>query len=125
MPMVPPAPGRFSTITGWPHAAVSRSPMSRATTSVALPAVNGTMMWIGRDGYASCACAADCQSAAAASSALMSFICPPSTLVQPEKFHRRLVQALVAGFIYEHQLSYLYTGAGIPCHHVRLQHDRH
>src|SRR4051812_32723488 len=126
MPIVPPAPGRFSTMTGWPHAALSRSPISRATTSVALPAVNGTMMRMARDGYASCPCAATCQNTAAdASSALISFIYPPSTLVQPEKSHRRLVQALVAGFVNEHQLPYLYTGACISCHHVRLQHDRH
>src|SRR6187402_1872432 len=117
MPIVPPAPGRFSTITGWPQAALSRSPTRRATTSVALPAVNGTMMWMAREGYESCACAAACQNTAAdANSALINFICSPPSLVQPEKFHRRLVQALVAGFSDDHQLPYLYTRAGVPCH---------
>ena len=60
MPIVPPAPGRLSTITGWPHAALSRSPTMRAITSVALPGVNGTMIRIGfaRIGAAPCASAA-------------------------------------------------------------------
>jgi hypothetical protein len=45
--MVPPAPGRFSTMTGWPSAGESRSPTVRAMMSVALPAVKGTMILIG------------------------------------------------------------------------------
>src|SRR3954470_9120305 len=126
MPIVPPAPGLFSTIAGWPQAAFSLSPTRRATTSVALPAVNGTMMWIALDGYASCACATPCSNAVAdARSVAIIFISPPPSSAQPEEFHRRPVRALVAGVGYQHQLSHLYTGAGIRCHHVRLQHDRH
>jgi len=33
----PPAPGRFSTSTGWPHCCESFSTTVRAVTSVALP----------------------------------------------------------------------------------------
>jgi hypothetical protein len=50
MPIEPPAPGRLSTITGWPHAALSRSLTIRPMTSVALPGVNGTMILIAFDG---------------------------------------------------------------------------
>ena len=42
MPMVPPAPGRFSTMKGWPSCSDSRCATVRAMMSVALPAVNGT-----------------------------------------------------------------------------------
>src|SRR5262245_11349832 len=50
--MVPPAPPLFSMTTVWPRLVVSAAPTARATVSVALPAVNGTMMWIVRDGQA-------------------------------------------------------------------------
>ena len=46
-PTTLPAPGRFSTITCWPHISVSFGPIVRASASVALPAPNGTMMRIG------------------------------------------------------------------------------
>src|SRR5579864_455496 len=51
MPMVPPAPGRFSTITGWPSAGESLSLMVRAMMSVALPGVKGTMTLTVPEGY--------------------------------------------------------------------------
>ena len=35
---VPPAPGRFSTTTGWPSVAASDGAISRATISVVPPA---------------------------------------------------------------------------------------
>src|SRR5437870_5270213 len=50
MPMVPPAPGRFSTTSGWPSAAASLSATGRAMVSVADPGVKGTMMRIGLAG---------------------------------------------------------------------------
>ena len=50
MPIVPPAPATFSTITGWPSDVFMRSLTSRATMSVMPPAANGTIMVIGRDG---------------------------------------------------------------------------
>src|SRR5688572_13550911 len=53
-PIVPPAPGRFSTVTVWPHISPSFCPTVRARMSVALPAVNGTMIFTGLVGY-SCA----------------------------------------------------------------------
>src|SRR5687767_13728447 len=40
--MVPPAPTRFSTTTGCFHMSLRRSPSTRAETSVAPPAANGT-----------------------------------------------------------------------------------
>src|SRR3954471_20008250 len=53
--MVPPAPGRFSTSTGWPSAAASLSLTLRAMMSVALPGVNGTTMRTGFVGKVSAA----------------------------------------------------------------------
>ena len=43
----PPAPGRFSTMTGWPHDSESFAPSMRASASTAPPATKGTMMRIG------------------------------------------------------------------------------
>ncbi|CFW38247.1 Uncharacterised protein [Bordetella pertussis] len=50
MPMMPLAPGLFSTTTGWPSSAAMPWPRLRATTSVMLPGGNGTTMRIGRSG---------------------------------------------------------------------------
>src|SRR5262245_59496704 len=50
MPMVLPAPGRVSTMIGWPSCADSWSATMRPMTSLALPAVSGTMMRTGFDG---------------------------------------------------------------------------
>src|SRR5712691_9828352 len=46
------APARFSTITGWPRAACSRSASTRATLSAWLPGPSGTTRLIGLLGYA-------------------------------------------------------------------------
>ena len=54
-PSVPPAPPRFSTITGWPIWVDTCSITARATMSTALPAVNGT---ITRTGLVGQLCAA-------------------------------------------------------------------
>ena len=48
--MVPPAPALFSTTIGWPMLFAIASPTVRPTMSVALPALKGTMKWIGLDG---------------------------------------------------------------------------
>ena len=62
VPSVPPAPGRFSTTMDWPSSAARRSNTSRGTTSVALPAPNGIVALIRRDGqFSACAAAAKCQ----------------------------------------------------------------
>src|ERR1700682_310165 len=50
--MLPPAPGRLSMTTGWPHASVSFCPIARATTSSEPPAGKGTTRRIGLVGYA-------------------------------------------------------------------------
>src|SRR5262245_51048256 len=49
--MLPAAPGRLSTTTGWPHFAASFSPKMRGMMSAVPPAGNGTMMRTGREGY--------------------------------------------------------------------------
>jgi len=46
-PIVPPAPGRFSTTKTWPIRVDSACATVRATTSVALPGVKGTMTCTG------------------------------------------------------------------------------
>src|SRR5437588_7699714 len=54
MPIVPPAPVRFSMNTCWPSPRETYSPTSRATKSSPPPAANGTMKRTGRFGQ-SCA----------------------------------------------------------------------
>ena len=48
--MLPPAPGRFTTTTGWPQAALSDAATSRAALSDAPPAGVGTTMVMARLG---------------------------------------------------------------------------
>jgi hypothetical protein len=43
MPIVPPAPVRFSTTTVWPSVRDSTSPTWRAMKSIAPPGASGTM----------------------------------------------------------------------------------
>ena len=50
VPIRPPAPGRFSTITGCPRTCVSPGAMARAVMSMFPPGANGTTMRIGLDG---------------------------------------------------------------------------
>src|SRR5262245_27242651 len=57
MPMVPPAPPIFSTITLWPSVLPMDSPIRRATVSVGPPAAAGTTSVIDLDGQAACAIA--------------------------------------------------------------------
>src|SRR5665213_297075 len=54
--MLPPAPGRLSTMNVWPNASVNRCATARARMSVVPPAGKGTTMRTGCDGYAG-ACA--------------------------------------------------------------------
>src|SRR6266576_1819708 len=65
VPIVPPAPGRFSMTTGCPQYSESFWPNVRARMSVALPAVNGTMILTGFVGHA-CALANEAHSAQSA-----------------------------------------------------------
>lgn len=46
-PIMPVAPGRFSTMMGWPSEAASFSPISRVIASTLPPAASGTTMRIG------------------------------------------------------------------------------
>src|SRR6266849_2691265 len=50
-PMVPAAPARFSTTTGWPNACVSRSAAKRAVMSFEPPGAKGTIHRIGFEGH--------------------------------------------------------------------------
>src|SRR5207302_5112735 len=56
MPRSPPAPGRFSTMTGELSASLSRCAVKRAMKSEPPPGANGTMICTGFAGYF-CACA--------------------------------------------------------------------
>src|SRR5688500_8125645 len=51
-PILPPAPGRLSTTACWPHASVSFWPTMRESRSAAPPGGKGTMIRMGRTGYA-------------------------------------------------------------------------
>src|SRR5438046_3317444 len=76
VPIVPPAPGWFSTTTGWPQYSESFWPNVRARISVALPAVNGTTILTGFVGHA-CAPANEAhkvQSAIAARRAIFTIV---------------------------------------------------
>src|ERR1700704_4494839 len=74
-PILPAAPARFSTITGWPHLRDSFSPMMRGMTSALPPAGKGTTILTALLGYA-CACRAggNPHSAAASSRAIRGLI---------------------------------------------------
>ena len=50
VPMVPPAPDAFSTMTLWPSVRLMCSARMRVTVSVPPPAANGTTTVIGRAG---------------------------------------------------------------------------
>src|SRR5687767_5372624 len=50
--MVEPAPGLFSTTTGWPQLSLSFCATDRASTSVVPPGGKGTTMVMVLDGYA-------------------------------------------------------------------------
>src|SRR5690606_12028348 len=54
-PILPPAPGLFSTTIGWPRSLASDSPSVRAITSIAPPGGKGTIQVMGRSGYAAAA----------------------------------------------------------------------
>src|SRR6185437_9374805 len=55
MPMLPEAPGLFSTTTDWPHFRESFSPTMSGSRSATPPAGNGTTMYTGCVGYGSSA----------------------------------------------------------------------
>jgi hypothetical protein len=50
VPMLLPAPGRFSMMNGWPSRSESHWPISRARMSVEPAGANGTIKRTGRDG---------------------------------------------------------------------------
>src|SRR5262245_23410657 len=72
--MMPFAPARFSTTTGWPQVSVSRCATVRDVISVPPPGGYGTSRRTGRDGYGACAAAVSVAvtSAAVTSSAVTS-----------------------------------------------------
>jgi hypothetical protein len=53
--ITPPAPGRFSMTTDWPHCFETTSPSVRARISTPPPAAYGTKMRTGLDGNGDCA----------------------------------------------------------------------
>src|SRR6185295_11408324 len=67
--MLPAAPGRLSTTTGWPHASVICGPIRRARMSEPPPGANGVRIRIGWLGYPSCACAIPVPTAATSAAA--------------------------------------------------------
>ena len=69
LPVAPPAPGRLSTITGWPSAVDRRWAMKRPMTSAPPPGANGTMIVMGFAGQA-CAKAVAATATASASAPL-------------------------------------------------------
>src|SRR5215831_14056238 len=62
MPMLPPAPARFSTTTGCPRSSPSGAATARDSVSTTAPGGNGLMRRTGLDGY-------DCAKAPAAKQA--------------------------------------------------------
>src|SRR5260370_7281560 len=78
--MVPPAPVTFSITTGCPSDCPMRSPTTRAITSVAPPAANGTIMVTGRDGK-------DCAAALPANPDIAAMAVIPQTTPHTPPFH--------------------------------------
>src|SRR5205085_526748 len=95
--MLPAAPGRLSTMTGWPHFSLSFSATMRGIRSALPPAGNGTTM---RTGFAGHSCAwtpavKNWRAAAAASRSLMPSSEPP---VEGCVQHVVVVRAVQGGF---------------------------
>jgi hypothetical protein len=87
VPILPLAPGLFSTTTGWFQRRWISSPMLRARMSGPVPGVNGTTMVMVRP--AVCADAASGSAKAAASASA------------PRSVHRRIVQVVMAPLLAE------------------------
>src|SRR5262249_37137709 len=85
--MRPPAPGLFSTITGWPMFSDSFCPTSRAKRSLPPPAAKPTIKWIGRLGkfaaLSPCAPAAPATIAASAAKPAVSIVRLTSSMGRP------------------------------------------
>src|SRR6266516_438497 len=79
MPMVPPAPVRFSMTTCWPIARDTGSPTTRATKSRPPPGASGTMKRTGRLGHA----ASDVPCARAGFGPCGAWAIPPSSAMPP------------------------------------------
>jgi len=62
VPMLPLAPGLFSTTTAWAHFSESFGAITRARMSMPVPGENGTISVTGRCGNG-CACASDASAA--------------------------------------------------------------
>lgn len=69
VPVMPPAPGRLSTTSGWPMRGPISSARMRTEPLPAPPGANGTITVMGRVGHASCARAGTGQSDGAAEAA--------------------------------------------------------
>src|SRR5262245_35756892 len=77
--VIPAAPGRFSTTTGWPRISLMIGATARAVTSTLPPAANGTMIRIGSLGkLCDHPAAGYCTSKAANAAAMICLIFPPS-----------------------------------------------
>src|SRR5690349_2578023 len=82
--MLPPAPARLSTMTGWPRSSDTFCPVMRATISVGPPGAKGVMKWIGLAGQAwACAAAAASMSSAAKMNFILVLLAPAHG--QPER----------------------------------------
>jgi hypothetical protein len=70
VPMVPPAPGRFSTTKGWPKTDEKWFAAARPAVSGVEPGGNGTMTRTGRSGHAAACCARTREAARTGAAAL-------------------------------------------------------
>src|SRR5436309_8547301 len=112
-PMLPAAPGRLSTITGWPHFSLNFSATMRGIRSALPPAGNGTTMRTGFPGH-SCACTAVASITAAANRSLMPSSEPPE---------ERCVQHVVGvGSVERGVASYLLVALPVEAHAEAAQH---
>ena len=86
---MPLAPGRFSTITGWPRRSVIFGPIRRDMMSVVLPGGNGMMILIGFEGQ-DCAIAAEANPKVSAKSTnTRSFLTPVSSSGCDDSFYEQ------------------------------------
>src|SRR3954452_9685727 len=120
IPMVPPAPGRFSTTNGWPSCSERRCVTVRAMMSVALPAVNGTMTCTRLVGHDCASAALETMHAATAATHIHDRLMTPLFEYARASFAQLLPQAQLFGLLHGH-LILRFEGAFEP-HRFEIGH---
>ncbi len=84
-PIMPPAPGRLSTTTGWPSSSLRPGATARALISTLPPGANGTTIRMGLTGKV-CACACTQSASANAGKNILMGLLPPRPILAPPAY---------------------------------------